>query len=201
MTLTCLQFIKLFQSLNCSSIWNNKTTLQYYLVSLKEGHHFIRLCQVRWHSKPHICIYWLVVIHIPSSDAIWRYKTVEVCWWMRYIQSSGTATGRRGCDTICVSICVCPSRTDCSVIYWICAWHAKMRVVGWRDLGLINWTAGDYGGNIQPWAGKYFDVSLSHVLSVKVIGSRHCTIRWYKPDIGISRGSALFKKEKKNSFK
>lgn len=184
---TCCTGLSVF--LACSS-WSVSTlsfsldkslvTQSSYLVSLEEWHHFIRLCQVRWHSHPDICIGWWIITHIPSSNAICRHHGVVVCWWVQHIHSCRTATSRRWCYTVCVSIYVCSTWTDHSIIYRVCTWVAEVRIVEWRwDLGLIDCTAGDDRSNIESWAWKYFNVPLPHVLSVQVIGGCFCTFWGY----------------------
>lgn len=151
------------------------------LVSLKERHHFIRLRQIWWHSHPKICTGRRIVTHISSSNTILRHDTVEVCGWMRHIQSCGTATSWcRSSNCVCVSIHMCSIRAgDYTTGHWVWTWRAVWSVIEWRHLVLIHCTAGYNSSNIYSWAGKYFNVSLSHVLPVQVCGGRFCTFRWY----------------------
>lgn len=163
-----------------------------YLVSLKERHHFIRLRQVRWHPHPNIRTGWWIITHIASSNTICWHNAVEVCRWVRYIQSCWTPASRWSCYIVCVSVHMCPIWTgDHAIGHWVRTWMGVGSVVGWCHLRLIDCATCNDSSNVHSWTRKHFNVPLPHVLSVKVSGGCFSTFCRYQLYIGIPRGSTL----------
>ena len=177
--------------------WNlNLTKLLDYLVSLKEGYHFIRLRQVWGHSHPNIRTGWWIITHTASSNTTCRHDTVEVCRWVRYIHACWTATSRCSSYIVRVSIHMCPIWTgDHAIGHRVRAWMTVGSIVDWCHLCLIDCAACNDWCNVNSWAWKHFNVSLSHVLSVKISGGCFSTFCRYQLYIGISRGSTLSTKK------